>query len=115
MTYTYKLPPLDPCPVEHVVQLIGGKWKARLLGRIRECPASVGDLQRFLPRIRPQVLLRQLKALEQDDLISRLAPASGRDWGRYTLTDRARALLAAVDAIAFWGERDLAEALNRDR
>jgi len=64
MAYTPKLAPLDPCPVEHVVRLIGGKWKARLLARVRERPCSVAELHRHLPRARPQVLLEQLKALE---------------------------------------------------
>ena len=61
MAYTPKLAPLDPCPVEHVVRLIGGKWKARLLACVRERPCSMAELQRHLPRARPQVLLEQLK------------------------------------------------------
>lgn len=107
MTYRPKLPPLDPCPVEHVVQLIGGKWKARLLERIREQPATVGDLQRFLPRIAPQVMLRQLGALERDGIIERLASTTKREWGRYRLTERGQGLLVAVDVIASWGADDL--------
>lgn len=107
MAYTPKLPPLDPCPVEHVMQLIGGKWKARLLALLREQPRPVADLQRCLPRARAQVLLQQLKALERADLVQRLPPAHGRTWGPYALTDRAASLLGAVDVIAAWGDHDL--------
>lgn len=108
MAYTPKLPPLDPCPVEHVVQLVGGKWKARLLALLREEPLSVADIQRRLPRARPQVLLEQLKALERADLLQRLPPARGKTWGPYALTDRATSLLGAMDVIAAWGDHDLA-------
>jgi len=107
MAYTPKLAPLDPCPVEHVVRLIGGKWKARLLARVRERPCSVAELHRHLPRARPQVLLEQLKALEGDGIVRRLAPAPGKAWGDYALTERGEALLAVVDAVATWGEDDL--------
>jgi DNA-binding HxlR family transcriptional regulator len=108
MTYQPKLPPLDPCPVEHVVHLIGGRWKARLLGRVREAACTVAELQRFVPRAKPQVLLRQLKVLEQDGLIERLPLGPAERWGRYALTERGATLLAAVDHVAAWGQADLA-------
>jgi len=113
MAYTPKLPPLDACPVEHVVQLIGGRWKVRLLALLRDQPRSAADLQRCLPRARPQVLLEQLRALESASLLQRLPPPSGRTWGPYALTDRARSLLAAVDVIAAWGNHDLKVSLSR--
>lgn len=105
--YMPKLPPLDPCPVEHVVELIGGKWKPRLLYRLRLSDTSLADLQRFLPGARSQVIAQQLGALEEDGIVLRLSPAAGQSWGNYTLTDRGKELLAAVDVIAGWGEADL--------
>lgn len=102
-----KLPSLDACPVEHVVDLIGGKWKPRLLYRLRLGDASLADLQRFLPGARTQVIAQQLGALEEDGIVLRLPPADCQSWGKYALTDRGKGLLAAVDVIAGWGEADI--------
>jgi DNA-binding HxlR family transcriptional regulator len=105
--YQAKRPPLDPCPVEHVVTLVGGKWKARLLYRLSLGDASLGDLQRHLPRARPQVLTAQLQAMAADGLVRRRAAGADHAWGRFEITERGRSLCAAIDAVASWGAIDI--------
>lgn len=101
--YRPKLPPLDPCPVEHAVAIVGGKWKARMIFEIARAPTSTGELIRALPRAKPQVVAAQLRALARDGVIRRLPPIAGERWGRFALTDEGARLCAALDGVAAWG------------
>jgi len=104
--YVPKLPPLDPCPVERVFALVGGRWKIRLLYRLHLADASLAELRAHLPRARPQVLTERLRELEQAGMLLRLPP-SGGGWGSYRITPRGRSLLDALAPAADWGRTDL--------
>jgi len=104
MPYEPKRPPLDPCPVEEVLAVIGGKWKTRILYLIAMEPQSFGSLRRGLPGIKQQVLSAQLKALTSDGILNRDLTALGkRRFSRYTLTPEGLALIPLLCALADWG------------
>ena len=104
MPYERKRPRLDPCPVEEVVELIGGKWKARILRVLAHGPQTFGGLRKQLAGVTQQVLSAQLKGLEGGGLVVRerngAEPSSG---STYRLTDEATSLLPVLDALADWG------------
>lgn len=109
MPYVRKRPPLSPCPVETVLALVGGKWKARILRVLAEGGATFGGLRRRLSGVTQQVLSTQLAALETSGLVRRSsvmvrsAPAS-----LFVLTPEAESLLPVLDVVAVWGGRRLA-------
>ena len=76
-SYEPKRPPLDPCPLERVIAMVGGKWKARTLHLLAQGDYGFAELRRQLGRVSQQVLSTQLRALESDGLIERLPPAPG--------------------------------------
>lgn len=104
MDYVKKRPDVDPCPVEAVLAIIGGKWKARILRVLADGPCTFGQLRRALGGVTQQVLSAQLKALEVDGMVHReptelpLPPRS-----TYSLTDEAWSLLVPLNALALWG------------
>jgi DNA-binding HxlR family transcriptional regulator len=109
MAYQPKRPALDPCPVEEVVGMVGGKWKARLLLILSFGPIAFAPLRRSLPGISQQVLSTQLQALMDDGLVAR--EASGADGGGslYSLTATGLDLMPVLNAVAAWGETRLRE------
>ena len=107
MAYVPKRPPLNPCPVEEVVALIGGEWKARILGVLALGEASFATLRRSLPGISQQVLSAQLQALMRDGLVSKGPPIAHGATPRYALTTTGRSLVPVLDQIADWGEARL--------
>jgi DNA-binding HxlR family transcriptional regulator len=109
-TYVPKRPPLDPCPVEEVLAMVGGKWKCRLLLLLSAGPRRLADLRRSLPAgLANQVLLTQLRALAADGLVECAAePRGGAAVARrYRLTPLGRSVLPVLDAVAGWGAERL--------
>ena len=55
---------------EHL-KLIGGKWKIAILHALSMGPIRFGELKRNLSPITQQMLTKQLRELEKDNLINR--------------------------------------------
>jgi DNA-binding HxlR family transcriptional regulator len=105
-SYVPKRPALDPCPIEAVVAMIGGKWKARILYLLWLEPFAFAELLRRLVGIRQQVLSVQLRALERDGLVRRdQAAEAERHAGRYLLTATGCELIALLMPVADWSVR----------
>ncbi|HWM67219.1 MAG TPA: helix-turn-helix domain-containing protein [Steroidobacteraceae bacterium] len=104
MTHQPKRPPLDPCPVEEVVAIIGGKWKARIILLVSRGHATFSALSSMLPDAPDQVLATQLKALVDDGVLTKTAPVSVNGAGsQYELSDEGRSLMTLLDTISAWG------------
>jgi DNA-binding HxlR family transcriptional regulator len=108
MPYARKLPPLDPCPVEHVLDMVSGKWKARVIYLLASDDFGFSELRQAVGGVRQQVLSNLLKELEADGVVSRTK--RGPDAAsRYALTEKGRRLVALLVPIAKWGNDLLAE------
>ena len=60
------------CYFELTLDIIGGKWKPIILYYINTNKvARHSDLKRFIPCINERMLTRQLRELEEDELINR--------------------------------------------
>ena len=107
--YVPKRAALDPCPVEEVLALVGGKWKCRLLLLLSAGPRRLAALRRALPPgVANQVLVTQLAALAADGLVEAAVQTHGRVTYRcYSLTPQGRSLLPVLDAVAAWGAERL--------
>jgi len=108
MPYERKREPLDACPVEEVLEVIGGKWKARILYLIAMDPRTFGSLRRGLAGIKQQVLSEQLKALTADGILNRERMVVGnKQFSRYSLTREGWALIPVLSALSDWGTNRL--------
>lgn len=104
MAYEPKRTPLDPCPVEEVLGLISGKWKARILLLVSRGYETFSELGRMLPGAPDQVLASQLKGLVGDGLLDKSSPTQQNGTGsRYSLTEQGGSLMGLLEAISEWG------------
>lgn len=81
------------CPVEYVLDLLGGKWRAVLLAHLKESPQRYGELRRLVPKVSEKMLTQRLHELTGDGLVEHRAD------GTYALTargDRLRPVLQAL-------------------
>ena|SRR5215471_3135552 len=92
------------CPVELTLDVIGGKWKPRILWELRSGPKRFNVLLNTVPDIAHKVLTQQLRALEHDGLIVRRALDDGRRV-EYALSEFGRTLRPSLDALAKWAKQ----------
>ncbi|OYU77253.1 MAG: transcriptional regulator [Alphaproteobacteria bacterium PA3] len=108
--YQPKRPALDPCPIEAVVSMIGGKWKARILFILSKESLAFASLCRTLGGISSEVLSTQLSGMERDGLVTRnQATTTERHSGRYTLTEKGAQLVAVLLPVSDWASKQLEE------
>jgi DNA-binding HxlR family transcriptional regulator len=114
MSYQPKRPQLDPCPVEELLAIVAGKWKARILYLLSNDAHTFAELRRSLPGIKQQVLAAQLKALCGDGIVSQLRTFTGKSLhSLYSLTEEGETLIPVLKAVAAWGEQRL-KAQNKE-
>jgi DNA-binding HxlR family transcriptional regulator len=94
---------MHDCPVLATIKAMGGKWKPRILWKLREGPANFGDLRRVVG-VSEKVLHENLRALERDGLISRTPAKIGEVvYVEYRFTDYGLSLAPVLDAMGNWG------------
>ena len=100
------LPKAFGCPVELSLELLGGKWKAVILARLKDGPLRYGELRRLIPRLSDKVLTERLVNLQALGLIE---GGGGQKGSGYRLTARGESLRPALQALYEWGEAQARE------
>ena len=63
---------LIDCPAERAVYFLGGKWKIRILfSLLQSKKIRFGEFKKVLKTITQQMLSKQLKELEADEIVNR--------------------------------------------
>ncbi|RTL50202.1 MAG: transcriptional regulator [Bradyrhizobiaceae bacterium] len=93
----------DACPVEVTLDLIDGKWKGVILFHLQKGFLRFGELRREMPGITQRMLTKQLRALEEDGLITRKVYAEVPPRVEYALSETGERLRPVIDALRSWG------------
>ena len=91
------------CPVTATVRLIGGKWKLIILWCISNGINHFGKLHRAIPSVSKKMLTSELRALEQDGIISRTVYPVVPPKVEYHMTPFGQTLLPVLNVMAEWG------------
>jgi DNA-binding HxlR family transcriptional regulator len=106
------------CPVETGLELIGGRWKARILWKLYDNRTMrFGELRRGLPGITEKMLAQQLKELEHDQLIIRTQYPEMPPRVEYALSEFGRSLTPVLEALKAWGvdnQAQIRQAIQRE-
>lgn len=109
MTHRRDPTELRLCPAIGFSQILGGKYKLRILWALNRGPHRYGEIRRSLLKgtlgkpITPRVLSRELKELQSRGLIHREQLDGIPLKVSYTLTERGRGLAPVLKAIVDWG------------
>ncbi len=93
------------------IEMISDKWRIAVLHRLLSGPARTFQLQKDLERVSAKVLTQTLRGLERDGLIDRHVYPGVPPRVEYTLTERAKHLIAALDGLSYWSESYARETL----
>ena len=91
------------CPVEAVIGLIGGKYKAMLVWKLVGNTLRFSELQREVPGATAKMLTQQLRELERDGLLHREVFPVVPPRVEYSLTPFGHSLRPVLEAMYGWG------------
>lgn len=92
------------CPVEVTLDLIDGKWKGVILYHLQQGRLRFGELRKRMPGITQRMLTKQLRALEEDALVTRTVFAEVPPRVEYELSELGLKLRPVIDALKKWGD-----------
>lgn len=93
------------CVVEAALELIGGKWKGVVLFHLLGGTKRFNELRHLIPSVTQRMLTKQLRELEQNDLIKRKVYPVVPPKVEYSLTDTGRSLEEVLLALRAWGKK----------
>ena len=94
---------LPDCPVATTVQLIGNKWKLLILRNLLARPWRFNEMLRSIPDISQKVLTDNLRALENDGIITRTVFPEVPPRVEYALSELGDSMRPIIDAMQAWG------------
>lgn len=90
-------------PVEVFFRFVDGRLKATIIWYLAQGKAMrYGELAKSLPKTNPKLLTQQLRAMENDGLISRMAYQEVPPHVEYALTDFGRSLYPVLQEAHLW-------------
>lgn len=90
-------------PIRDALEVISGKWKVLILTSIMRGNGRFKEIESSVPQINPKVLAKELKDLEQHQLISRIVHDEYPVRIEYTATEYARTLKPVMMELHAWG------------
>ena len=90
------------CPFTRAIGTIGNKWKPIIINVISTRTIRFGQLDSIIPLISRKVLTEQLKELEEDGLLERLAYKELPSRVEYKLSEKGLAFLPILENIKEW-------------
>jgi len=94
----------DLCRVEDALSILVGKWKPIiLLHLLKEGTLRFSELRRKMPAITQKMLTKQLRELEDEDIIERVVYPQVPPKVEYSITDYGKSLGPILNAMHEWG------------
>ncbi len=103
----------EKCPMVLVQDIISGKWKILILWYLSYSKLRFSDIQRKLPNVSQKVLSRQLKSLEEANVIHRKVYPVIPPKVEYSLTDVGKKLIPILEMMHKFGTEYLEKELNK--
>ena len=109
MANTRKTKDFNPfnCPVTQCMNKIGGKWKILIIYAVYKNCNRFSKLQKAIPVISKQMLVNQLRELEDDKILERIIYAEIPPRVEYKITEYGQSLMPVIAVLQEWGLNDL--------
>ena len=94
------------CGMAYAIGILSGRWKLSIIGYLlAHEKLRYGELKRKIEGISERMLIAQLKELQSDHLIERIAYPEVPPRVEYKLTEKGRALDHILSELSRWGKR----------
>ena len=92
------------CPIETVIQLLGGKWKPLILWHLLDSTRRFSELEKLIPEVTQKMLAQHLRELEADNLVTRTIYPSVPPKVEYSLSEYGKTMVPVLKEMCAWGE-----------
>jgi DNA-binding HxlR family transcriptional regulator len=99
--------PSPKCGIDYAFQRIGGKYKGRILWRLRSGTLRYGELRRTVTGVNAKMLTQALRELEDDGLITRKVYVEVPPKVEYSLTNSGKELLPFLSLLRDWAKQQM--------
>ncbi|WP_312754177.1 winged helix-turn-helix transcriptional regulator [Rummeliibacillus suwonensis] len=98
---------IEVCPVTQAQDIIARKWKIIILWHLSKQTRRFNELQRLLPKISKGILTRQLRELEEDQMVHREVYKEVPPKVEYSLTPLGQSFIPILDSMGEWSKKHL--------
>lgn len=92
------------CSLKDVLDIVGGKWSIPIIYTLSEGKMRFKELERAVYNINTRMLVKELKSLEANRIITRKAYPTVPPTVEYALTLKGEKLRPIIDDLHKWGE-----------
>lgn len=92
------------CSLRDVLDIIGGKWSMPIIYILSKGKMRFKELERSVEGINTRMLVKELKNMEANGIVSREVFATVPPTVEYTLTDKGEKLLPSIVSLHKWGQ-----------
>ena len=103
---------VESCPITYSMNMIGGKWRPIIIMRISQNINRFGILQRGIDGISKNMLTRELRDLEKNNIISRKIYAEIPPRVEYSLTKKGKSLVPVLDKLNDWNMSNIQDVID---
>jgi DNA-binding HxlR family transcriptional regulator len=92
------------CTLKEVLDIIGGKWAMPIIYHLSKGKLRFKELERNVEGINTRMLVKELKNMEVNGIITREVFATVPPTVEYTLTNKGEKLLPSIVSLHSWGQ-----------
>ncbi len=92
------------CTLKEVLDIIGGKWAMPIIYHLSKGKMRFKELERNVEGINTRMLVKELKNMEANGIITREVFATVPPTVEYTLTNKGEKLLPSIVSLHKWGQ-----------
>lgn len=93
----------NTCSLKDVLDIIGGKWAMPIIYHLSKGKLRFKELERNVEGINTRMLVKELKNMETNGIITREVFATVPPTVEYTLTMKGQKLLPSIVSLYHWG------------
>jgi DNA-binding HxlR family transcriptional regulator len=92
------------CTLKDVLDVIGGKWSMPIIYNLSKGKMRFKEIERSVEGINTRMLVKELKNMEVNGIITREVFATVPPTVEYTLTPKGEKLLPSIVSLHKWGQ-----------
>jgi DNA-binding HxlR family transcriptional regulator len=97
----------EACPIEELMDMIGGRWKVFILWELIQNPRRSSELRKSIPPITQKVFTEQIRDLEESGLVKRTIYPTVPPRVEYEPTELGQSLREILKSMCHWSSENM--------